>query len=731
MLHDHGNRPVSTIASCEGFSSYPRIQSRKTESAHLHPRSARSLLIAPLAPLSMWRIRVRLRRRQVRPSPITLGNLRANVGGGCLWTTRPVNEAYDEQRGARTSRKGYSTMEHVLLTGYPGFLAENLIRRCREAHSDVFWHLLVLPEELPRAAARLRSLGLTGSHFTLHPGDITRPDLALASDDAQSLKGRIERCFHLAALYDLTAPAMASDLANVVGTRRVVEFVGQCTRLRKFNYVSTCYVSGTLQGDIQEDALREPPGFRNEYERTKYAAEKIVRDRMGSIPTTIFRPSVVVGDSQTGQTDKFDGPYVLIDFFKRTHRWLPRIPNLGLNNTYFNSVPVDFVTTVMRDVGFSDECLGQTLHVADPTPPTTAHSFAAFYRQVTRRAPLTVSDPIKRRALRALHVFPLDLITGIPAKSVEYFQHEGRYQTDNLQAACRRLNITLPTWQEFYRPVVRFATKENRHAPNSAVIGQFRRWCSVFRLLYAVTAIGFLFAPGLVIRLLTPFDRPDAAGHLLSDNLLWRPLAVSLLAALFVAVTSLERNPFIKPLHILVIVCKIVSTALFIAAAIRTAAVSLVMAAIIDGLIAVFHVLFYRRLCRVRPMLGDEFKWDLYHLLFPSRFIVRFTETMLPNLDEPVDIRAVAESVRDDVRRLPFTARWAFIVCAYFVAILLPCFFGFPPFLMMSMNSCRRFLRRAHHSSFSVFKLPLMFMKLLCSNHLFTQEPYLRSIGAV
>src|SRR5205085_3351346 len=91
----------------------------------------------------------------------------------------------------------------------------------------------------------------------------------------------------------------------------------------RLHYISTCYVSGNLPRVFTEDDLECGQTFNNYYEETKYLAEIEVRSRMTRIPTTIYRPSVVVGDSTTGATQKFDGPYYVI-------QWLLRQPKLAV-----------------------------------------------------------------------------------------------------------------------------------------------------------------------------------------------------------------------------------------------------------------------------------------------------------------------------------------------------------------------------------------------------------------
>ncbi|HZX99153.1 MAG TPA: SDR family oxidoreductase [Dermatophilaceae bacterium] len=94
-------------------------------------------------------------------------------------------------------------------------------------------------------------------------------------------------------------------------------------------YVSTCYVSGRYEGEFTEDALDEGQTFLNHYESTKFEAEKLVRAAMADgLPTTIYRPGMVVGDSLTGETQKYDGPYFVAEFLRRQF-FVALVPAVG------------------------------------------------------------------------------------------------------------------------------------------------------------------------------------------------------------------------------------------------------------------------------------------------------------------------------------------------------------------------------------------------------------------
>ena len=83
-------------------------------------------------------------------------------------------------------------------------------------------------------------------------------------------------------------------------------------RLERLAYVSTAYVAGKRTGVVYEHELVMGQDFKNHYESTKFQAEVWVRELLDPVPTTILRPAIVVGDSRTGETEKFDGPYYIL-----------------------------------------------------------------------------------------------------------------------------------------------------------------------------------------------------------------------------------------------------------------------------------------------------------------------------------------------------------------------------------------------------------------------------------
>jgi nucleoside-diphosphate-sugar epimerase len=152
-------------------------------------------------------------------------------------------------------------------------------------------------------------------------GDITLPGLGIEVARAQGAAGVAARGVAPRAPSTTSrSRARSRERVNVDGTRNLLEFAGARERFERLQYVSTAYVSGRTRGVFRETDLDVGQGFKNHYEETKFLAEvEVVRSKL---PATIYRPGVVVGDSRTGETAKFDGPYAVL-------RMMERLPSPG------------------------------------------------------------------------------------------------------------------------------------------------------------------------------------------------------------------------------------------------------------------------------------------------------------------------------------------------------------------------------------------------------------------
>src|SRR5437660_7311337 len=278
------------------------------------------------------------------------------------------------------------TDQTIFITGFPGFIAERLVKRIAKLNGRFI--LLVQPALLERARADVKRIAEeTGAHIdrlSIAAGDITQADLGMSRADLDRARQETSTLFHLAAVYELAVPRDLAMRVNVDGTRNVNQFARSLAHLYRYHYVSTCYVAGKREGLIMESDLLHDAGFRNHYEETKYLAELEIESLKAELPITIHRPAVVCGDSMTGETAKYDGIYYLIHYLRRWPVGLTRL-NIGNRDVRLNLVPVDFVIEAMIALAKDDRAIGATVQLADPVPLTTHELFNEISKAIGGR----------------------------------------------------------------------------------------------------------------------------------------------------------------------------------------------------------------------------------------------------------------------------------------------------------------------------------------------------------
>ncbi len=198
-------------------------------------------------------------------------------------------------------------------------------------------------------------------------GDLRRPLLGIESDQVAELRGKVDHFFHLAAVYDMTAPAERNTAVNVGGTTHAVE-LARALDAGCLHHVSSIAVAGQYRGVFDETMFDEGQRLPSPYHRTKFESERIVRDQP-YVPWRVYRPGIVVGDSKTGEMDKIDGPYYFFKAIQRTRRLIPEwVPLVGLDLGYTNVVPVDWVAAALEHIAHEPDLDGQAFHLTDPRP---------------------------------------------------------------------------------------------------------------------------------------------------------------------------------------------------------------------------------------------------------------------------------------------------------------------------------------------------------------------------
>jgi thioester reductase-like protein len=344
-----------------------------------------------------------------------------------------------------------------LFTGFPGFIGARLLPRLLE-HKTGARAICLVQQKFMAAAGEARD-ALEARHphvrgrVELTEGDICVQGLGIPVKTAREIQRSLTGAYHLAAVYDLAVRRDVGRLVNVEGTKNVLQFLEKAPRFERLHYVSTAYVSGTARGTFRETDLDVGQGFKNHYEETKFQAEvEVVRSR---IPRTIYRPGIVVGDSRTGETGKFDGPYFVL-------RVMEKLPSpglflrIGLGFGTVNIVPVDFVVEALASLSAIPQSAGKTYHLCDPQPHGPGELAEMFAEALGKRF---VQVPVPLAVARTFFTpRPVQRFFGMPVEALDYFDDPVRHSTEvashdlaGLGIECPHLADYLPRLVEFYR----------------------------------------------------------------------------------------------------------------------------------------------------------------------------------------------------------------------------------------------------------------------------------------
>lgn len=353
--------------------------------------------------------------------------------------------------------------ETIFLTGFPGFIAEKLVVRL--ANTETKFYLLAESRFADKAGKNAEKIAadlqISIDNFTIVEGDIRKKNLGIAAEILEKITAETTDVYHLAAVYDLGVKKDLAFSVNVEGTKNISDFVKSLKNLRRYNYISTCYVAGKREGEILETELEHAAGFRNFYEETKYLAEMEVEKLKGEIPLTIFRPSIVVGDSKTGETAKYDGIYSLILYLLKSPSVL-RLVNVGNENVKLNLVPVDFVVETIAALAKDEKAVGKTIAVADPNPLTTKQLFDEISKSLTGKA--SVITPPLKLVEKSLMLPVSPLISGLPREGVPYFFLSQTYDTQVLEDLLAPHGVECPNFTAYVKNLVDFVEKNPKLA---------------------------------------------------------------------------------------------------------------------------------------------------------------------------------------------------------------------------------------------------------------------------
>jgi len=290
------------------------------------------------------------------------------------------------------------TNRTVLLTGATGImgswvLGEALARGYRPI-------VLMRDPDRIRAHERLdtvlRHVNRLADRSRVHvvQGDTRRPHLGLADDLVRQLRRSVDMLIHCAACTSFR-PDQDDEVwaTNVGGVVNLLEFLRDTDI--PYYHVSTAYVSGSRNVRVFESELDNSYGFNNTYERSKYKAEKLVRQAFdeGRLRGAVFRPSIIVGSTQDGRILQFMNFYNILRIVdlmaSRRPNGAATVRMMASEQGTKNLIPVDWTAQAVWHIIEREGCSGLAYHLTNPNPIAHAE-MRAWANNILRRNRLRI-----------------------------------------------------------------------------------------------------------------------------------------------------------------------------------------------------------------------------------------------------------------------------------------------------------------------------------------------------
>ncbi len=342
----------------------------------------------------------------------------------------------------------------TFLTGFPdSFLARSVLHRLLPSHAEKKIVCLVDPNQASQAEQALKALGPDQARVSMVLGEIFAMDFGLSGRNYLELARQVTVIHHCAATRFLGASRSEAKLGNVSATREVLELAEVAPQLQRLVYWSTALVSGKRRGLIREDELEADAGFRNSNEEMRFRAERMVRHASRSLPVTILRPSILAGDSRSGELDDSQGLFLLVRLMLHAPSEL-QIPLPALGDMRLHLVPVDYVAQAGCYLAEHPQSQGMTFHLVDSDPLSARTVFQLLFRSTGHTLK---QDSLAGDVLGMILQFPgMQKIAPIPRAFLQQALTDVSYDSRNAKALLEGSGIECPSFDTYVNAFVNY-----------------------------------------------------------------------------------------------------------------------------------------------------------------------------------------------------------------------------------------------------------------------------------
>lgn len=339
----------------------------------------------------------------------------------------------------------------VLVTGFPSFLAKKLTAHLVASEPETRVLALVRAADLVEARRAIDALDEPErARISLLEGDPSGIDLGLSGVELRQIAGEVNCIHHAVHVSFLGTDKKSAEEANVTSAGEIVEVAKLMTNLQCFVLHSTAFVSGDRKGVVFEDDTSEGVGYRNVVEETRAHAERIVRRASRSLPVAIVRPTLVVGDSGTGEIGRLNLPYLFTLLLLAAPEGVA-IPLPAKGDVPLPFVPIDFVVRAACAIGADPRSVGRTFHLVDHAPLSVKAYLELVHHIRERRGSRMLFSQFARSMLRTPGI---EGYLRNPKALVDQLLTNVRYDTKNADMVLRPADIVCPPLSSYAEKIV-------------------------------------------------------------------------------------------------------------------------------------------------------------------------------------------------------------------------------------------------------------------------------------
>lgn len=361
-------------------------------------------------------------------------------------------------------------MQTVLITGANGFVGSQIALRLLQ-NKEATVLALTRAADAREGARRLARewwdwpelVNAIGTSVKVVCGDVCNSHLGLRDADYLSLVENVTHIIHTAADWRLVSLDEVRR-TNVQGTANVLEVAKEANKrhhFERFSHISTAYVAGGRTGDVSETELTDKFGFFTNYEHSKYEGELLVQEAKNELPISVYRPSMIVGDSKTGAIKTFNTFYYPLKLYLTgKRRFMPVGRSLRIN-----AIPVDYVAEAVTKLTFDPNAVGLTFHLVAPDQTLiTVGELLDFLQKWAKtelgvKLPRPICIPMSASGMKAVirlqRVFQRNRrVSDALIALAPYFSENRRFQRTNTDKLLGAYN---PTWTDILPRLLEYA----------------------------------------------------------------------------------------------------------------------------------------------------------------------------------------------------------------------------------------------------------------------------------